>query len=357
MSPATTPPSGRDAVRLLAVDPASGRTDDLAFDEIAGLLGPGDLLVVNDAATLPASLCGTDTEGRAIELRLVAPVGGDSSARWKGVLFGAGDWRARTEDRPLPPENPLGARFRFGRLGACLREVSPISPRLVELEFDRAGESLLAAFYEYGRPVQYSYLEEELELWSFQTVYGGRPWAVEMPSAGRPLTWGVILTLRERGVDVVALTHAAGLSATGDARLDAALPLPERFEIPQGTVDAIERARARGGRVIAVGTTVVRAIEGAASLRGGQLVAGTGETDLVIDDRFTPAFVDGLLTGMHEPSESHFRLLSAFAPRAVLERWVQEAIALGYRTHEFGDVSLILAARPGVPSPRLALGD
>jgi S-adenosylmethionine:tRNA ribosyltransferase-isomerase len=145
-------------------------------------------------------------------------------------------------------------------------------------------------------------------------------------------------------VRVASLTHAAGLSSTGDAALDARLPLPERFEIPAETVEAIRATKAEGGRVIAVGTTVVRALEGCAALHGGEVVAGTGTTDLVIGADFRPRVVDGLLTGMHDPEASHYRLLEAFAPLAVLDRAHAHAVELGYLAHEFGDSSLILAA-------------
>ena len=120
-----------------------------------------------------------------------------------------------------------------------------------------------------GAPVQYAHRAEQLPLYAVQTAYAARPWAAEMPSAGRPLTWDVLLGLRRAGVEIATLTHAAGLSSTGDAALDRALPWPERYEIPRAHGDAIARDAARGGRVIAVGTTVVRALEasGAASAR------------------------------------------------------------------------------------------
>jgi S-adenosylmethionine:tRNA ribosyltransferase-isomerase len=159
-----------------------------------------------------------------------------------------------------------------------------------------------------------------------------------MPSAGRPLTWSVLLELRRRGVELASVTHAAGLSSTGDSELDDILPLPERYDIPARTVEAIGRAE----RVIAVGTTVVRALEGSAAANGGVLEAGMGETDLVISADFQPRIVSGLLTGVHDPSESHFRLLSAFADRDTLTRAWHHATDVGYRCHEFGDSSLIL---------------
>jgi S-adenosylmethionine:tRNA ribosyltransferase-isomerase len=137
------------------------------------------------------------------------------------------------------------------------------------------------------------------------------------------------------------LTHAAGLSSTGVAELDADLPLPERYEIPARTVGAIEAARSRGGRVIAVGTSVVRALEGAARHNGGRLSPGAGVTDLIITPAFVPQVVDGLISGIHEPSESHYQLLGAFVPRPLLEAGLRLATERGYQTHEFGDTCLI----------------
>jgi S-adenosylmethionine:tRNA ribosyltransferase-isomerase len=184
--------------------------------------------------------------------------------------------------------------------------------------------------------VQYSHLEAPLPLWAVQTRYGARPWAAELPSAGRPLSWELLLALRRRGVAVAAVTHACGLSATGDEAIDHALPLPERYDIPAATVDAVARAR----RVIAVGTSVVRALEGCTRDRG-QLTAGEGETDLVVGPQFRPRLVKGLLTGLHDPSASHFQLLQAFAPLPLLERAYAHAEQAGYLGHEFGDSCLI----------------
>ena len=229
-----------------------------------------------------------------------------------------------------------------GGLVAEIRGRTPVSARLVELTFDRDGAALWEALYRVGRPVQYSHLEEDLELWSVQTLFAGRPWAAEMPSAGRPLSWRLVQRLRSRGVGLVSITHAAGLSATGDPAIDAALPLPERYEVPSSTVQAIRDTKQMGGRVIAVGTTVTRALEGAAAAHGGRLEPGAGVTDLVLDAHFEPRIVDGLLTGMHEPTESHYRLLEAFVERTVLDSAVAHAIEAGYRTHEFGDCTLVL---------------
>jgi S-adenosylmethionine:tRNA ribosyltransferase-isomerase len=165
---------------------------------------------------------------------------------------------------------------------------------------------------------------------------------MEMPSAGRPLRWSLLLDLQKRGVQLATLTHAAGLSSTGDDDLDRALPLSEPYDIPAATVAAIDSARAIGKRVIAVGTTVVRALEACALANRGRLVAGPGEADLRIGTGFVPQIVDAMYTGIHEPDTSHFRLLQAFAPTTLLERAWSHAAHEGYSIHEFGDSSLIL---------------
>jgi S-adenosylmethionine:tRNA ribosyltransferase-isomerase len=353
MRAAHTFPEERDGVRLLAVDPATERFEEARMRDLPTLLEPGDLLVVNDAATLPASLRGHDEAGRPVEARLLAA--GETTIEkgtttFRAVLFGAGDWHERTEDRPPPPVLAPGARLIFGTLVASVVRCSQVSPRLVELCFAATGTALWAGLYREGRPVQYSYLTHELPLWSVQTVYASRPWTFEMPSAGRPLSWELLLALRRRGVRWAAVTHAAGLSSTGEPELDAALPLAERFEIPAATVSAVEEVRRRGGRIIAVGTTVVRALEGAA-LCWGTLRAGDGETELRLEAGYRPRVVDGLLSGVHGPGESHFALLQAFASRPLLEAAWAHAAARDFLAHEFGDAMLVLPRSCGAEAP------
>jgi S-adenosylmethionine:tRNA ribosyltransferase-isomerase len=344
---AAWPREETEAERLLVVDPKTGTLGDFSVRDLPSRLRPRDLLVVNDAATLPASLHGQATDGAPVEVRLVGPA---EEGTWTAAILGAGNWRWRTEDRPAPPDLPPGSTLVFGAGGddapslrAAVIGVSDVSPRLVRIRFDRDGDELWSAVYREGRPVQYSYVRAPLALWHVQTAYASRPWAAEAPSAGRPLTWRVLIEARRRGIGLAAVTHAAGLSSTGEPALDAALPLPERFDIPAETVAAVERTRAAGGRVVAVGTTVVRALEGAAEQAGGRLVAGEGRTGLRIDRHFRPRVVDGLLTGMHQPGESHFDLLQAFAPEPLLRRALAHAERAGYLAHEFGDSCLILA--------------
>jgi S-adenosylmethionine:tRNA ribosyltransferase-isomerase len=333
--------------RLLVVDPAADTLADFAVRDLPSRLRAGDLLVVNDAATLPASLQARATDGAPVEVRLLGPA---EEGTWTAAVLGAGNWRWRTEDRPAPPPLPVDATLTFrgahGDQGMPLKAtvvaVSDVSPRLVRLAFDREGDTLWSAVYRTGRPVQYSYVRAPLALWHVQTAYASRPWAAETPSAGRPLTWRLLLEARRRGIALAAVTHAAGLSSTGEPALDAALPLPERFDIPAETVAAVTRVRAARGRVVAVGTTVVRALEGAAEAGGGRLPAGEGRTSLRIDRHFRPRIVDGLLTGIHQPGETHFDLLQAFAPEALLRRALAHAEREGYLAHEFGDSCLIL---------------
>jgi S-adenosylmethionine:tRNA ribosyltransferase-isomerase len=333
-------------VRLLVVDPAVPAIEEARVSDLPARLAPGDLLVVNDAATLPASLRGQDQDGRPVELRLV----GAEGEVFRAAALGAGDWRQRTEDRPPPPPLPAGTRLRFGGLGARVLAHDPVSPRLLRVAFDATGDQLWAAIYREGRPVQYSHARAELPLWAVQTVYAGRPWAFEMPSAGRPLSWEILLALRRRGVRWAALTHAAGLSATGDLAIDAALPLPERYELPAATAAAVDETRAGGGRVLAVGTTVVRALEGAAVAGGGTLRASAGVTDLRIGPAHRLRVVDGILTGVHAPEESHFDLLGAFAGPQLLRRAWARAHAGGFRPHELGDAMLVLPGTIRAPA-------
>jgi S-adenosylmethionine:tRNA ribosyltransferase-isomerase len=338
-------PRPSDEGRLLHVDPERRTLADLALPDLPGRLCPGDLLVVNDAATLPASLVARTDRG-PVEVRLLGPSRDD--ADWQAVLFGEGTWRDRTEDRRPPPILAAGDRLALGGgLPAVVTAVHGLSPRLVNLSFDRSGAELWSALYAAGRPVQYSYLTRDLALVDVQTPIAGRPWAAEMPSAARTLTVSLLQALRARGVRLAALTHAAGLSATGDPVLDAALPLAERYEIPEATVAAVAEARLGGGRVVAVGTTVVRALEGSAAQNRGEVRAGVGVTDLRIGSSHVPEVVDGLLSGLHEPGSSHFELLSAFAPRAFLEAAARHAETAGYLAHEFGDACLVLPARAG----------
>jgi S-adenosylmethionine:tRNA ribosyltransferase-isomerase len=341
---ATWPREKPEEERLLWIDPGSRDFIDARVGDLPSILRRGDLLVVNDAATLPASLSALRDDGAPFEIRLLAHESdGGASTCWRAVLFGSGDWRQRTEDRPAPPRLFEGERVRVaGGATARVLSVDAVSPRLLRIAFDGDATSMWRAIYSGGRPVQYAYMEGPLALWHVQSSFAARPWAVESPSAGRPLTISVLSGLRRRGVAVAALTHAAGLSSTGDAALDAILPLEERYDVPAATVRSVADTRARGGRVVAVGTTVVRALEGCAAAYGGELVAGEGRTELRIGAQSKLHVADGLLTGIHERATTHFDLMCSFVPAGLLDRAIDHAERAGYLQHEFGDSVLVL---------------
>lgn len=344
MRAADWPREEPDLERLLVVEPESGVIAHRRVGDLPELLAPGDVVVVNDAATLPAALDATTSRGERVEVRLAGLPGPEATV----VLLGAGTHRDPTERRGDPPRLERGDRLRFAHgIEARVLEVDPASPRGAVLRFEAEPRRIFAAVYAAGRPVQYAHVAGDLALYHVQTVYASRPWAVEMPSAGRPLTFGMITRMRRRGVEVVRVTHGAGLSSTGDAALDRRFPLPERYRVDEEAVRVIEGARRAGGRVVAVGTSVVRALEGAARAGGGEgeLAAGEGLTDVLLDAGVVPRVVDGVLSGLHEPGTSHHRLLQAFAPAEALERALEEGERAGYLGHELGDSMLVLPGR------------
>jgi S-adenosylmethionine:tRNA ribosyltransferase-isomerase len=246
----------------------------------------------------------------------------------------------RTEDRPLPPTLHAGDTLVLGPLNATVEKLLD-HPRLVSLRFDGTADEVWSGLASHGKPVQYSHLQSSLELWDVWTKIAGPPVAFEPPSAGFVLDWHVLSAIREHKARFATITHAAGISSTGDDHLDQLLPFDEPYHIPETTAEAVEETRRRGGRVIAVGTTVVRALEAAAT-EDGHLRSGDG----IAHGRIGPAtqlkVVDAILSGTHERGTSHYELLRAFLEDATLERATAELDARGYRTHEFGDSVLIL---------------
>lgn len=351
MKPATRPRSLRK-LRILVVDALTGVQGTHPARSLPDLLRAGDLVVVNDAATLPASLQARTAAGAAVELRIVGATDVDGSAvHFTAALLGSGDWRTPTEDRPPPPAVWPGDVLAIGdELVAHVLARSVLSDNLVHVELGLREpmadpSAIWAALYRAGRPVQYAHVPAPLELWDVQNAWAGRPWAVEMPSAGRALDIGTLRALRARGVEVAAVTHAAGVSATGHPEIDACLPLPERFEVSEATARAVNRAKARGGRVIAIGTSVVRALESAARSSGGTgdgaLRGAAGVTDLLLGPDTRRAVVDAVLTGVHESDTTHFTLLKAFVDRETLDDALASAVREDLLGHELGDAWLV----------------
>jgi S-adenosylmethionine:tRNA ribosyltransferase-isomerase len=210
------------------------------------------------------------------------------------------------------------------------------------LHFSHAGTVLLDRLYRLGRPVRYEYAAAPWPLDDYQTVYAREPGSAEMPSAGRAFTWRLLFNLRRRGVGLTSVVLHTGLSSYLDDAVDARHPVPEEeYHVSASAAVAVNRARAAGGRVVAVGTTVVRALETAAGADGRvRPVGGTTRLRVTADTELRA--VDGLLTGLHEPEASHLDLLTAFAPAAAVAAAYAEAVERGYLWHEFGDLNLIL---------------
>jgi S-adenosylmethionine:tRNA ribosyltransferase-isomerase len=329
--------------KLLVVK-SDGSVRRLQRSELANLFAPGDLVVANDAATLPTSLQGTHrATGAPIEMRLAAWIALGDVTRFVALAFGAGDHRTRTEERLLPPPLSAGDRLALGPLSAAVERVLD-HPRLVLLRLLGGRDAVLAGLARHGRPIQYAHVAAPLALWDVWTPIAAAPIAFEPPSAGFALDWATLAAWRGRGIGFATVSHAAGISSTGDGGLDARLPFDEPYRIPQRTAAAVARAKTAGRRIIAIGTTVVRALEAAAdpsgAVRAGESVACgriTRGTRLRV--------VDAILTGAHQPGESHFELLRALADDPALERMSAAFIAGDFRTHEFGDSALVERAR------------
>jgi S-adenosylmethionine:tRNA ribosyltransferase-isomerase len=327
--------------KLLVVD-AQRNIIHVPRSAFVEFLRPNDLVIANDAATLPASLTGVHQRtGQQIEVRLAGRPSLDPMdvSRFSAVVFGEGDFHTRTEDRPLPPPLNPGDTLLLGQLRATVEEILG-HPRLVSLLFHAAADEVWAGLASHGKPIQYSHMQTSLELWDVWTKVAGPPVAFEPPSAGFILDWEVLSTIREHGACFATVTHAAGISSTGDDDLDRLLPFDEPYHIPDSTVAAVELTRQRGGRVIAVGTTVVRALEAAAT-GDGHLRRGDGMARGRIGPTTRLYVVDAILSGTHERGTSHYELLRAFLEDSTLERATEELTARGYKTHEFGDSVLI----------------
>ena len=331
-----------DDAKLLFVG-RRGEFDARAGSQFAHLLRSGDLIVANDAATLPASLAGVHLRtGQPIEVRLAGrdTLSLDRVSLFTAVDFGAADFRTRTEDRPRPPVLIPGDGLALGPLrGSVVRALG--HRRLVSLAFEGTAPQIWEGLARHGRPIQYAHVPTPLALWDVWTSIAGPPVAFETPSAGFALDWGALAALKANGVEFATITLAAGISSTGDAALDARLPLNEAYRVPQSTATAIARAKERSGRVVAIGTSVVRALEHSAALFGGFVPSGERIATQKIGASSLLRVVDAILTGVHEPGASHYALLRAFVDQDRLDEIQTRLNEHGFRTHEFGDFALI----------------
>jgi S-adenosylmethionine:tRNA ribosyltransferase-isomerase len=322
----------RDQVRLLVLDRQTGWRAHSRFDRIGEFLQPGDLLVFNASQTLPALLEGCDHRwGLCAEVRLA---GKQQDGRWLALIVP----RSGANQEPA-----AGMRLRFGEgLTATLLQPDEDVPRLWQLRFSHAGADLLDRLHRLGQPIRYEHVTAPWPLADYQTVYAREPGSSEMPSAGRAFTWELLFRLRRRGVHTTSLILHTGLSSYLDDAVDALHIMPEEeYLLSPETVTRVEQTQRHGGRVVAVGTTVVRALESAVD-QSARLLPGHGYTRLRITAEHELRAVDGLLTGLHEPEASHLDLLSAFVSPELLQTAYAEAVDHGYLWHEFGDLNLIL---------------
>jgi S-adenosylmethionine:tRNA ribosyltransferase-isomerase len=319
----------RDAVRLLVASGSDGRIRHTRFRRLPDVLAPGDVLVVNVSATLPAAVSATREDGSAVRVHFAtrAP---RLDERWRVV-------EVRSADGARPARGHSGEQLELAG-GAALQLVAPYASgaRLMLARF-HGSDSVQRHLARHGEPIRYGYVGRSWPLSFYQNVYATTPGSAEMPSAGRPFTAELITRLVAGGVVIAPITLHAGVSSPERHEP----PFPEQFSVPAATARLVAAAKRWGGRVIAVGTTVVRALEAAAG--EDEIVrAGEGWTGLVITPERRPRVVDGLITGWHEPEASHLQMLEALAGRDLLKRSYDSALEHGYLWHEFGDSHLIL---------------
>lgn len=319
----------RDEVRLMVAYRGTGRLVHARVRDLPDFLAPGDVLVVNASRTLPASLPARRPNGDLLELHLSTPMpySNDETAWVVELRRPSGSFRRGRPGEVLAL--PAG-----GRAVLVARYASRSRLWVASLELPEPLTSYLAR---HGRPISYGYLARGWPLAAYQTAFATEPGSAEMPSAGRPLTPAVLAALVARGIHVAPLVLHTGVSSLEQNER----PYPEQYRVPEATARLVNATRGWGGRVIAAGTTVVRALETVASA-DGRVAACEGWTDVVVEPGRPVAAVDGLLTGWHEPRASHLLMLQAIAGRRLVEHSYAAALERGYLWHEFGDLELIL---------------
>lgn len=319
----------RDHVKCMVLDRLTGATTHTQFQHIDSYLEAGDLLVLNASRTIPAIFQvgwkrNNSLLQAQVEIRLARRI---DEKTWEALI--------------VATDVQLGDELIFSP-SLQAKVISFTGSPLVTLLFSQSGNHLLEVFYTLGEPIRYEYINDPWDLDYYQTVYGTMPGSVEMPSAGRAFSWELLLKLQRKGIRIAYIQLHTGLSYLLDdhSHLDPK-EHAEEYLVPIRTVQEIEKAKYQGKKIIAVGTTVVRALETAIDEHGNS-IPQTGWTNLHITEDTKLQVVDGLITGFHEPEASHLDLLSSFVtPQLILQAY-QEAIDLQYYWHEFGDMNLIL---------------
>jgi S-adenosylmethionine:tRNA ribosyltransferase-isomerase len=335
--PAEAQGLARDEVRLLIAMPDG--LHHARFSDLGDWLRSGDLLVVNTSATLPSAVDGFRPDGSPIVVHFSSPV---DKATWMVEI------RRPDGSGPVPDGGPtetllLPDRARLRILAAQSGKGNgPNRLWHARIEAGRPIEQYLGSF---GRPITYGPTVDRWPLSTYQTIFARQPGSAEMPSAARPFTDALVTRLLVHGISIAPVVLHAGVSSL-DAKEP---PQVERFEVSSTTARLVNQARDAGGRVIAVGTTVTRALETTAR-RDGRVVPRSGKTNLVLGPQRATRVVDGLITGWHAPGASHLLLLEAVAGADLVQRAYDEAVRTHYRWHEFGDSCLFLPPRRPRPA-------
>lgn len=330
---ATKPPASREDVKLLLIRTRTRGLQHRQFKDLAEELLPGDLLVVNDSQMMPGRIPAR-AQGEDLVLHLAGRLSPHRFLVERRTQEGGPDW----------------SHFALGTILTVVDEAgSPISEGTVQQHFHPksriwivdSNDDWYRIATQHGRPIQYHYVTAEQPLSQYRTLFGSRPGSVEMPSASRPFTGGLMTRLRHRGVEFAPLTlHTTVSSHEVMGDFEDHPILPEWFHIPRLTARRIAHAKRAGHRVIAVGTTVVRALETRLD-QEGLPVAQSGWTTRIVSPDDPPILVDGLITGLHDNFSSHLALLYSFASRDLIRDAYEEASVHQYLWHEFGDLSLI----------------
>jgi S-adenosylmethionine:tRNA ribosyltransferase-isomerase len=332
---ASEPPEARgltrDAVRMLVAYRGEDRLVHSTFSLLPAFLDEGDLVVVNTSGTLAAAVDGTDRTGRGVVVHF-------STALDHGLWVVEPRRPSSRASEPWDADEEPPKRIVLVDGGAVqLLEPYAKSQRLwvAEVCMSSPVPRWLAV---HGRPIRYGYVDRPWPLSTYQNVFATEPGSAEMPSAGRPFTPEMVTRLVAKGVGVSPIVLHTGVASVEAGEC----PYPERVKVPVSTAGRVNLAKRTGRRVVAVGTTVVRALESAYDPRSGEVCAFDGWTDVVVTPERGVVVIDGLLTGWHEPEASHLLMLEAVAGRALLESSYEAALADGYLWHEFGDVHLVL---------------
>lgn len=313
-------------MKMMVLDKLTGEVRHDQFFRLANYLKRGDLLVLNNSRTIPAVLHAKVLREKKlikdkVEIRLARR---RAEETWEVLI--------------VADEVIQGDTLEFSSELSATVIAYPDNSPLKTIQFSSKGTELFNSIYSLGEPVRYEYITNNWELDYYQTVFASQPGSVEMPSAGRAFSWELLFNLQRKGIELDFIQLHTGLSYLLDEEFELSPTNNyEEYQLTESTVEKVVKTKLAGGRVIAVGTTVVRALESA--VMTGRL---SGITNLYITKSYPLKWVDGIITGFHEPKASHLDMLTAFVPQDKLWNAYDDAIKNNYLWHEFGDMNLII---------------